>query len=83
MAGKKIERSDLQDLVLRAIKELGGEASLVDIAKSIWRDHENDLKASENIFYTWQYDMRWAGLILRKAGKIVDGPKRGVWALKD
>jgi hypothetical protein len=77
-----LQRKDLQELVIRAIKDSGGEAKIVDIAKHIWDHHEGSLRSSGNLFYTWQYDMRWAGLILRKAGKISDGVERGTWALK-
>jgi hypothetical protein len=77
------KRSDLVDWVHQALAELGGEARIPEIAKQIWKNHEKDLKGSD-IFYTWQYDMRWAANRLRHQ-KILGGvgsSARGVWALK-
>jgi len=37
---------------------LKGETSIVRIAKHIWDCHEADLRASGDLFFTWQYDMR-------------------------
>lgn len=78
-----ISRSDLQDWVVSALRELGGSGSIVGVAKILWRDHENDLKASGDLFYTWQYDMRWACTKLRK-NKVVcaaEATPKGVWRL--
>jgi hypothetical protein len=41
------------------------------IAKWIWEHHEAELRDSGDLFYTWQYDMRWAGTRLSNEGKIV------------
>jgi len=48
----------------------GGEARVPDIARHIWENHEHDLRASGDLFYTWQYAMRWAGQVLQKEGKL-------------
>jgi hypothetical protein len=61
---------NLKDWVVEAVAKLDGEGSIVDIAKQIWLDHENDLKASGDHFYTWQYEMRWAAQKLREKGKL-------------
>lgn len=77
-------KHDLQDWVRDALRELGASARLVEVAKIIWRDHEADLRASGNLFYTWQYDMRWAANRLRRAGvmKPAEASPSGVWQLK-
>lgn len=77
-------RADLLDWVTDALSALGGKARIVDVARHIWINHEADLKSSKNLFYTWQYDMRWAALKLRKDGKLMPADKapRGVWMLK-
>ena len=76
-------RADLPDWVLEALQELGGSAHAVDVARVVWCRHEIDLRASGDLFYTWQYDLRWAGTKLRKAG-LLRGNERGErWALAD
>ena len=74
---------DLRDWVEDALKSLGGRGSVVDVARVIWRDHEAERRASGDLFYTWQYDMRWAAQMLRDTGraKPTRGLPRGVWEL--
>jgi hypothetical protein len=76
-------KNDLQDWVEEALKSLGGRATIVDVARVIWYDHEVELRASGDLFYTWQYDMRWAAQMLRNSGraKPTRGLPRGVWEL--
>jgi hypothetical protein len=76
-------RQDLQEWVVAALLALGGGGTLVDIARKIWEEHERDLRASGDLFYTWQYDMRWAATRLRQTSTVrasVDSP-RGIWQL--
>ena len=73
-------RSDLEGWVLDAIARNGGEASVLEVAKDIWTNHEAELKASGDLFYTWQYDMRWAADRLRKASKLTLHNRK--WAVK-
>jgi hypothetical protein len=79
-----LSRNDLIDLVFAAIKASGGQASIVDVAKHIWANNEDKLRNSGNLFYTWQYDIRWAALKLRRSGRLngVDATDRGIWMLK-
>jgi hypothetical protein len=63
-------REDLQAVVLEAVKALGGSAPLVEVAKRIWSTHEQELRESGDLFYTWQYDMRWAAQKLRDDGAL-------------
>ncbi|GAB1478587.1 hypothetical protein MASR2M74_11340 [Paracoccaceae bacterium] len=75
-----INRADFPEIVLSALKGLGGEATLVEVAKAIWAMHEAELRGSGDIFYTWQYDMRWAGQSLRDQGRLgLSGRK---WVLR-
>ena len=75
---------DLQDWVTDALRANGGTARLVDVAKFIWAHHEAQLKASGDLLYTWQYDMRWAANVLRRKGvmKPVAASPTGVWQLE-
>jgi hypothetical protein len=78
-------KDDLKEWVLRAIKENGGEATLVQVAKHIWVNHESDLKRHGDAFYVWQYDMRWAAQYLRDEGHLVgaDQAPRGIWRYRE
>jgi hypothetical protein len=70
--------------VCDALTEHGGEARIVDVARLIWAHHEAELRTSNDLFYTWQYDMRWAAKRLRDEGKVAapEASPRGTWALK-
>ena len=76
-------KNDLMDWVLEALVELGGTARVVDVSKVVWRRHEHDLRASGDLFYTWQYDIRWAAQKLRDSGKLksMSGKRSGAWQL--
>ena len=71
------------DWLIEALESLGGEGSVVQVCKIVWERHEQDLRQSGNVFYTWQYDIRWAATILRHEGKIkpADLSPKGVWKL--
>ncbi|WP_296579374.1 hypothetical protein [Phreatobacter sp.] len=77
-------RGDLPNAVVKALDELGGTGTVVDVARLIWRDNEATLKASGDLYYTWQYETRWAAQRLRDEGKLTYGREngRGVWQLK-
>jgi hypothetical protein len=80
MAGRK----DLVDWVHAALTALGGKAKIARICEHIWRNHESDIRGSGDFFFIWQYEMRWAGDMLVRAGRItkkVPG-EPGTWALK-
>lgn len=72
-------KSDLKHWVLAALRNLGGSGRVVEVAKQIWKDHESDLRAADDLFYTWQYDMRWAAQELQQEGKLSKGGKDRTW----
>jgi hypothetical protein len=74
------KRDDLQELVLKARKNPGGRGTVLPVAKEIWAANEDGFRSSEDIFYTLQYDARWAATGLREQGKIAmaDQSPRGV-----
>jgi hypothetical protein len=77
-----ITRDVLQDWVVEALQSLGGKGSVLNVSKYIWREHEKDLRNSGDLFYTWQYDVRWAAQKLRNAGKLKPAGNRNVpWEL--
>ena len=72
---------ELKNWVRDALRLNGGEASVLTVAKYIWTNHESALRTSGDLFYTWQYDMRWACTELRKEGIVEEPVQRGVWKL--
>jgi hypothetical protein len=78
-----LQRNDLKELVLEALIANGGREEIVAVARHIWKAHEQELRASGDLFYTWQYDMRWAATRLRGEGRLVmaDLSPRGVWEI--
>ncbi|RLP28342.1 hypothetical protein [Mesorhizobium sp. YM1C-6-2] len=76
-------KGDLVDWVVEALKAAGGAGTLLYVAKYIWEHHEKELRSTD-LFYTWQYDMRWAATELRKRGTMVpaETDRRGKWTLK-
>jgi len=63
-------KNDLKRWIYAAPIDLNGEAHLTIVAKHIWENHEDDLRASGDLFYTWQYDMRWAAQKLKDENKL-------------
>ena len=63
-------RHDLQAWIVDALQSAGGSGSPVSVAKTIWAAHEGDPRASGDLFFTWQYDVRWEAQKLRNAGKL-------------
>lgn len=76
-------KHDLTDWVAASLKRLGGSASLTMVARDIWKHNELELRSSGDLFYTWQYDMRWAANALRRKGvmKPSEVSPSGVWQL--
>tara|TARA_B100000941_G_C27957805_1_gene280008 strand:- start:113 stop:367 length:255 start_codon:yes stop_codon:yes gene_type:complete len=69
--------------VKEALDALKGKAKLVDVTKKIWQLHKNEIENMGDLFYTWQYDIGWAAVQLRK-NRIMKSTKlsqRGVWEL--
>lgn len=77
------ERSELVHWVTEAIAANGGSATIVQVAKHIWENYEVELRQSGDLFFTWQYDMRWAAQHLRHTEKCksASSTKRGRWEL--
>jgi hypothetical protein len=63
-------KHDLEKWVVDALTRLDGSAGLVEVCKEIWNAHEHDLRRSGDLFYTWQYDVRWAAQNLRDRGLL-------------
>jgi hypothetical protein len=76
-------RNDLCDWLIAALEAQNGSASIIDVCKYVWLNHEDDLKNAGDLFYSWQYDIRWAATQLRSKGLLKDvslSPK-GIWEI--
>ena len=80
---ERMTRDDLMPLVIEALRANGGRARVVDVCRHIWTHHEAELKASGDLLYTWQYDVRWAAQKLRDTGqmKAVHSDRTRPWEL--
>ena len=76
-------RFDLPDLLYTSIKDMGGSASIIDVCKYIWHHYEAELRSSGDLFYTWQYEIRWAATKLRKSKRMKDADisPTGIWEI--
>lgn len=77
-------KDDLAKWVVEALDANNGSAKIVDVCKYVREKHEDELRSAGNLFYMWQYDIRWAATRLRGEGKMRSetmSPK-GVWELK-
>lgn len=61
-------KEDLKDWVVAALRFHGGKATVLQVCTYIWTHYEDELRSSGPLFYTWQYDVRWAAYVLRRAG---------------
>ena len=78
-----MKKADLTDWAVEALMSNGGRPLILNVAKYIWEHHRKDLKGSD-LFYSWQYDMRWAATELRKKDLLIAAgdDRRGKWTLR-
>ena len=78
-----ITKEMLPDLLYSVLKKMGGSASLLAVCKKFYSIYEVELKSSGDLFYTWQYDIRWAATTLRKTDRMIDAKvsPNGVWEI--
>jgi len=78
-----ITRETLKEWVVEALTNLNGSGHLVDVFKQVWKLHHAEIESSGDMFYTWQYDIRWAATALRHEGRLrsAEETARGTWEL--
>jgi hypothetical protein len=74
------ERKDLDVWIVDALRSLGGRARPIEVARFIWRQHQTQLRAAGDLFYTWQQEMHAAAGRLRRRG-MIRSPRHGLWAV--
>lgn len=81
----RAEKETLKEWLVDALDAHNGSATIVQVCEYIWRNHEKELRASGDLFYTWQYDVRWAATALRDEGRLRDSSEspRGRWELAE
>lgn len=80
-----IDRHALKGWVIESLRQLDGSGSIVQVCQRVWQMHETELRASGDLFYTWQYDIRWAAQYLRNTDRLkpVHGDRRSAWELSE
>ena len=76
-------KASLIEWSVEALNHFGGRAHHLDIAKWIWSKKRDELFEMGDLFYSWQYELRWAGTEMRGKKIILsanDSPK-GTWIL--
>jgi hypothetical protein len=66
---------------LEALQANGGSATIPVIGRYVWDTYRTELERSDDFFYVWQYEMRWAGDQLVRQKKMKKGPPAGTWHL--
>lgn len=76
-------RETMTEWVVDALQQLGGRGTILEISRRVWELHEPDIRAAGDLLYDWQYELRWAGDILRRDGVLrpTDEVPRGIWEL--
>ena len=78
-------KGDLAKWLAEAVRANNGRASIAKVFRQAWTTHEGELRRSGDLFFTWQYDIRWAATELRKEGVLrsaASSPK-GIWELAE
>ena len=78
-----VHREELRDWLIEALKANKDSASIVEVCKYVWDNYENQLRRSGDLFFTWQYDIRWAATQLRKEDimRAANLSPKGIWEL--
>ncbi len=76
-------KEDLSGWLIEALRANNGSASTVEVCKYVWNNYENELRRSGDLFFTWQYDIRWVATQLRNKGILRAGEASpsGIWEL--
>ncbi len=76
-------KEDLSGWLIEALRANNGSASIVEVCKYVWNNYENELRRSGDLFFTWQYDIRWVATRLQNKGilRAAESSSSGIWEL--
>jgi len=76
-------KEDLSGWLIEALRANNGSASIVEVCKYVWNNYENELRGSGDLFFTWQYDIRWVATRLQNKGilRAAEASPSGIWEL--
>jgi hypothetical protein len=77
------KKQDLRYWVEESLIALGGQGRIADVGRHIWSIYARELRKSGDLFFTWQYDMRWAADQLRRdqTMRAASMSPKGMWQL--
>ncbi len=81
-----MNKADLPLYVLRCLQHLDGRGTVLEVSKKFYELFSGELTEAEDLFYTWQYDIRWAATELRKNDLLLKSSNVGeknLWILPD
>ena len=70
----------VEPMLIDALKATNKPTLIVDVSKFIWNKYYDELKANDELFFKWQYQLRWAKDHLKSCG-ILATKKQGVYSL--
>ena len=56
----RMDRYDLPEVLYSSLDALDGQSDIIGVCKNVWEHYSTNLENSGDLFYTWQYDIRWA-----------------------
>ena len=74
-------RRDLCGWIVEALTALNGSAKIPQVCKYIWEHHQQEIRTSGNLHFTWEEDVYWAATQLRAKGilKKAKATSKSVW----
>ena len=75
--------SVMKEWIVSALNHFEGRAHYLTVSRWIWENHRQDLFEMGDMFYKWQYNIRWLAIELRKEGRLLpaDESPSGTWIL--
>ena len=73
----------LKQWIVEALSFYSGQAHYLTVSKWIWEHRRQELFDTGDMFYKWQYHIRWLAIELRKEGVLLpaDESPSGTWIL--
>lgn len=73
----------LKSWIVDALNFYQGQAHHIDVAKWVWRNKRDNLYEMGDLFFVWQYKLRWAATSLRQDNILLPSTESpaGTWVL--